>query len=105
MKTDWNNNKIVLEKFNCLDKEEILVAKKIIEKYIQKIEKITEYTRLKLEMKVYSKTKVTEFEVKGHLECDKERVLSEKRDLNPFVALNEVLEKLLKEIKHKIERK
>ncbi len=105
MKTDWNNDKIVLEKFNCLDKEEILVAKKIVEKYAQKIVKITECNQIKLEMKVHSKVKVNNFEVIGRIEYKGGNVMSEKQDINPFVAIDLVMEKMFKEIQHKIERK
>lgn len=105
MKTDSNNSKIVLERFDCLDKEEILVAKKIIEKYAQKIEKITEYTNIKLEIKAHSKVKVNSFEVIGHIDYKGGTVLSTQQDVNPFVAIDLVMEKMLKEIQHKLERK
>ena len=105
MKTDSNNIKIVLEKFDCLDKEEILVARKIIEKYAQKIEKITKYNKIKLEIKAHSKVKVNNFEVIGHIEYKDGTVMSDRQDTNPFVAIDLVMEKMFKEIKHKIERK
>ncbi|MEI7718596.1 MAG: hypothetical protein WCI72_01915 [archaeon] len=105
MKTDSNNSKIVLERFDCLDKEEILVAKKIVEKYAQKIEKITEYNKIKLEIKAHSKVKVNNFEVNGHIEYKSGTVMSEKQDINPFVAIDLVMEKMFKEIQHKLERK
>lgn len=105
MKTDSNNNKIVLEKFDCLDKEEILVAKKIIEKYVQKIERITEYNKVKLEIKAHSKVKVNNFEVIGHIDYKGGMVVSDKQDINPFVAIDFVMEKMLKEIQHKLERR
>lgn len=105
MKTDSNNNKIVLEKFDCLDKEEILVAKKIIEKYVQKIEKITEYNKVKLEIKAHSKVKVNNFEVIGHIDYKDGMVMSDKQDTNPFIAIDFVMEKMFKEIQHKLDRK
>jgi ribosome-associated translation inhibitor RaiA len=105
MKTDSNNSKIVLEKFDCLDKEEILVARKIIEKYVQKMEKIAEIEKVKLEIKAHSKTKVNNFEVIGHADYRGGFVLSEKQDKNPFVAIDFVMEKMLKEMQHKIDRK
>jgi len=105
MKTDSNDSIIVFEGFDSLDKEEILVARKIVEKYAQKIEKITEITRIKLELKAHSKVKVNNFEVKGHIEYKGGKVLSEQQDINPFVAIDLVMEKMLKEIKHKIDRK
>ena len=105
MITDWKNSKIVLEKFDCLDEQEIVVAKKIIEKYVEKVCKITEYRQIKLELKTHSKTKFKNFEIKGHIEYNGGMVMSEKQDINPFVAIDFVMEKMLKEIQHKIERK
>jgi len=105
MKTDAYENKIVLEKFNCLDKEEIIVAKKIIEKYAQKIKKFTDYKQIKIEIKAHSKINLKNFEVIGHIEYAHGKTSSERQDKNPFVAIDFVMEKMLKEIQHKEERK
>lgn len=105
MKNDSNNQKIVFEKFDCLDKEEILVARKIVEKYAQKIEKITEIEQIKLELKAHAKVKVNNFEVKGHINYKQGKSMSEQQDTNPFVAIDLAMEKMFKEIQHKIDRK
>jgi ribosome-associated translation inhibitor RaiA len=105
MKVDSNKRKIVFEKFDCLDKEEVLVARKIVEKYAQKIEKITEIEQIKLELKAHSKVKVNNFEVKGHIDYKQGTAMSEQQDINPFVAIDIVMEKMFQEIKHKIDRK
>ena len=96
------SSKIILEKFDCLDEDELVVAKKLIQKYVQKIEKITDYDKMKLEIKVHPKNNLRHFEVKGHLEYSRNRAMSEGQDSNPFVAIDTVLEKILKEIQHKI---
>jgi len=98
------SNKIILEKFDCLDEDELVVAKKLIQKYVQKIEKITSYDKMKLETKVHPKNNLRHFEVKGHLEYGSNRAMSEAQDSNPFVALDAALENILKEIQHKIRK-
>ena len=45
------------------------------------------------------------FEVKGHLEYQNGRAISEDNGLNPFIAIKNVLENMLKEIQHKIRKK
>jgi hypothetical protein len=105
MKADSNSNQILFEKFDSLDKEEILVARKIVEKYAQKIEKITEIKQIKLEMKAHSKVKVNNFEIKGRVEYTQGVAISDQQDINPFVAIDLVMEKMFKEIQHKIDRK
>lgn len=105
MKTNSNETKIVFEKFDSLDKEEVLVARKIVEKYAQKIEKITEIMQIKLEIKVHSKVKVNNFEIKGRIEYKQGTAMSDQQDINPFVAIDLVMEKMFKEIQHKIDRK
>jgi ribosome-associated translation inhibitor RaiA len=95
------NSKIILEKFDCLDADELVIAKKLIQKYVQKIEKIVDYDKMKLEIKVHPKNNLRHFEIKGHLEYKENRAMSESQDSNPFVALDIVLENILKEIKHK----
>jgi ribosome-associated translation inhibitor RaiA len=105
MEIGSNKRKIVFEKFDCLDKDEILVARKIVEKYAQKIEKITEIEQIKLEIKAHSKVKINNFEVKGHIDYKQGSALSEQQNTNPFVAIDLVMEKMFQEIKHKIDRK
>ncbi len=99
------DSKIVLERFDCLDEQEIIAAKKLVQKYTQKIEKVTDYKKIRLEIKVHPKNNSRHFEVKGHLDYDGGMVTSDNQDMNPFVAIDKVLDNLLKEIQHKISRK
>lgn len=92
---------IVLENFE-LDKDEMLVARKIIDKCANKIERYVEYEELKLEMKVRQKDKNRHFIIKGRVIHPKGKVVSEQEDMNPFVAINETLTKMLVEIQHSI---
>lgn len=95
------DSKIILEKFDCLDEDELVVAKKLIQKYVQKIEKIASYDKMKLDIKVHPKNNLRNFEIKGHLEHKDNRATSDAQDSNPFVALDLVLGNILKEIQHK----
>lgn len=101
MVVDGLNGKILLERFDCLDEQEIIVAKKLVQKYAQKIEKVIDYKKIKLELKVHPKVNSRQFEAKGHLEYDGGMVTSDNQDMNPFVAIDKVLENMLKEIQHK----
>jgi ribosome-associated translation inhibitor RaiA len=98
------DSKIVLERFDCLDEQEIITAKKLVQKYVQKIEKISDYKKIKLEIKVHPKNNSRHFEVKGHLDYDGGMVTSEDQDSSPFVAIDKVLGNLLKEIQHKVRK-
>lgn len=95
---------ILLEKFE-LDDDEMIVAKKLIGKHAEKIKRLVDYDELKLEMKVHKKGKNNHFEIKGHLVYKGGHAMSDRQDTNPFVAMNEVLEKINKELEHKINKK
>jgi ribosome-associated translation inhibitor RaiA len=97
-------SKIVLEKFD-LDEEEMTTAKKLIEKHAEKIGRLVDYQELRLEMRIHKKEKNNHFEIKGQVIYDNGKVVSERQDTNPFVALREVLEKMQTELEHKIRKK
>jgi ribosome-associated translation inhibitor RaiA len=92
---------IVLENFK-LDEDEMLVAKKIVDKCADKIGRYVEYEELKLEMKVRQKERNQHFIIKGRVIHPHGKVVSEQEDTNPFVAINETLTKMLVEIQHSI---
>jgi len=95
---------ILLEKFE-LDDEEMLVARNLVGKYAEKIKRVTEYQQIKLEMRVHQKGKNKHFEIKAHLDYSRGRAVSENQDTNPFVAIDAVMEKLLNEVNHAINKK
>jgi len=92
---------IVLENFE-LDADEMIVARKIIDKCANKIKRYVEYEELKLEMKVRQKDKNKQFIIKGLIMHPRGKVVSEQEDKNPFVAINKTLTKMLVEIQHSI---
>jgi ribosome-associated translation inhibitor RaiA len=101
MVTSKANGSIVLEKFE-LDEDEMLVAKKIIDKCAGKVKRYVDYEQIKLEMKVRQKGKNKHFEIKGHILYPNGKAISEQEDINPFVAINNTLSKMLTEIQHAI---
>lgn len=101
MVVDALDGRILLERFDCLDEQEIIVAKKLIQKYTEKIKKIVDYKKIKIELKVHPKNNSRQFEVKSHLEYDGGMVTSDGQNTNPFIAMDMVLENILKEIQHK----
>jgi ribosome-associated translation inhibitor RaiA len=103
MGTNEQDNKILLEKFD-LDDNEMIIAKKLINKYAEKIKRLVEYNQIKLEMKVHQKNKNKHFEIKGRVDFKKGKAMSEKQDPNPFVAIDGVMEKLVSEINHSIKK-
>lgn len=100
METELGGN-IILSNFE-LDGQEMVVAKKLVGNYASKIKNFHDYEQLKLEMKSSNKGKTKKYEIKGLLIFNGNRLSSEATGFNPFVLLDEVLGKLLKEIEHKI---
>lgn len=94
---------IVLSNFE-LDGNEMVVVKKMVGTYAKKIKNFHDYEELKLEMKVIDKGKTKKFEIKGLLLYAGNRASSEAMGFNPFVLINEVLEKILNEVKHKVKK-
>jgi hypothetical protein len=94
------NGSIVLSNFK-LDETELIVAKKIIGNFAEKIRNFQEYKEIKLEMKMHSKQGAKNYEMHAFVEFDGWKATSESRGINPFVLINEVMEKVLNETKHK----
>lgn len=94
---------IVLSDFN-LDKQELIVAKKIAGKYAEKIRHFTEYQELKLEMKEHQRER-RKFGIRALLTFDGGKAVAEEEGDNAFVILDEVLRKILAEVEHKIKKK
>jgi ribosome-associated translation inhibitor RaiA len=102
MVTDEIDSKILLAKFD-LEPEEMAAARKLAEKYAERIGHLTEYDEIKLEMKVHRKDKNKHFEIRGLVVYKGDKAYSEVSDMNPLKAIDAVLNKLLNEIKHKTE--
>ena len=95
---------IILSGFN-IDSGELIIVKKIIGKYGEKIRNVKDYKELKVGLKVHIGPKKTEnqkFEFKVRVLFDGDEVFAESQGLNIFVALDEVLKKILNETEHKI---
>ena len=101
MVTEEFQSKISFEKFE-LDSAEMETAKKIVDKYAEKLMRlIPRYEEIRLEMKVRKKGKNNHFQIKGLVFFQGVRVASEDQDMNPFVAIDSVMKKMLVEIEHK----
>lgn len=94
---------IVFEKFD-LDSDELLVAKKVVGKYAEKIRNFVEYNEIKLEMRSHLKATNKHFELKGHVLFNGNKVLSEAEGRNPFVLIDEVMAKMLQEVEHIVKK-
>jgi hypothetical protein len=94
---------ILLEKFD-LEPEEIEEAKGIIAKYSEKILHLTKYKEIRLEMRTHKKTKNNQFEIKGRVLFNEGKAVSEFQDVNPFLAIHKVFDKLLVEIEHRVKK-
>lgn len=90
---------IVLSNFE-MDGQEMVIVKKLVGNYAKKIGNLCPYEELKLEMKTSNKGKTKKFEVKGLAIFTGNRVTSESTGFNPFVLINEVLNKMLAEVQH-----
>jgi hypothetical protein len=88
-----------------LDGQEMIIVKKMIGNCARKIKNFTEYRDLKVEMKIHQKNKGhKKYEFKASLIFDVRRADAEVEGLNPFVALNELLSKILGEVEHKVKK-
>ena len=94
---------IVLSNFE-MDSQEMVVIKKIVGNYAKKIKNFQDYQELKLEMKSSSKGKNKKFEINGLLVFAGDRASSKAVGFNPYMLINEVLDKLLKEAEHKTKK-
>lgn len=104
MTTEKVGGNIVFEKFD-LDSEELVVAKKVVGKYAEKIKNFAEYDEIKLEMKSHSKDKKKHFELKGQVLLEAGKITSQSEGRNPFVLIDEVMGNILQEIEHKTKKK
>ena len=82
----------------------MIVAKKLVDKHAEKIRRVVDYQELKLEMRIHKKANNNHFEIRGQVIYDRGKVESERQDVNPFIAITEVLEKMRTELEHKIHK-
>lgn len=94
---------IILSRFN-LDKEEMIIVKKIVGKYAEKIRHFSDYQELKLEMKTHKKGRNKKFEIRALLTFGSEKATSEETGFNPFLLIDEILKKVLQEVEHKVKK-
>ena len=91
---------IVLSNFD-LDNQEMIIIKKIVGNYAEKIRRLRQYKELKIEMRTHLKAKNKNFEINARLEYDGGQAIAEAQGLNPFVLTTEILKKILNEVEHK----
>ncbi len=91
---------IVLSNFE-LDIPEIIIVKKLVGKYAEKIREFIEFQELKLELKEHKKQDKKTYEIKAHIMIDGKGYFSETQGLNVFVCIDESLKKIIEEIKNK----
>jgi hypothetical protein len=94
---------IVLSNFE-IDNQEMIVIKKLVGNYAQKIKRFSEYEEIKLELKTIEKGKTKRYELKALVVFNGNRAVSEATGFNLFVLTNEVLEKVTKEIENTIRK-
>jgi len=103
MKTQELGGNILLQNFD-LDGTEMVVVRKLVGKYAEKIRHFTQYDELKLEMKSHKKGKNKQFEIKALLSYDKNLAFSEAQGLNVFVLIDDIMKKVLQEVEQKIKK-
>ena len=92
---------ITLKGFSDLGGGELVVVKKLVGRYARKISETSDsYKGLTVTMKpVHKKEKNQKYELHALVELDGDRKTSEVTNQNLFVALDEVLQKVLAQIK------
>ena len=104
MVTAGSSGNILLEKFE-LNPDEMKTVNEAVQKYAEKIGRLVNYERIRLEMKVHKKGKNSHFEIMGLITFPGGRASSEERDVNPFVSIDKVMARMLAEIEHLVGRK
>jgi len=94
---------IILSNFE-LDKQETIVAKKIIGNYAKKIRNLADYQELKIDMKVHEKSHRHKFEINAFLEFDGKKAVASEEGFNPYILINNILNNLVEEVKHKLQK-
>ena len=92
---------ITLSGFN-LDGSDMVIIRKMVGHYADKIRNVREYKSLGLEMKTHKKLNRRDFEICAHIVFDGFLVSSKSRGDNPFNVIGLVLKKCLSEAEHKI---
>ena len=95
--------------FNKLDKSEIKEIENIVSNNIKQIKRYTNIIALRLHLKILHEKKdakqMPTHKIDVTLETDKGNFFSTTENRNLYTALNDVLENLLKQLKHKHPRK
>jgi len=94
---------IILTGFK-LYKQEMILVKKIVGNYAKKIRNFADYNQLKIELRTHKKNKKEVYEAKVSLDVNGEILSAEDRDFNPFSLIDNVLKKVLQEVRHKSEK-
>lgn len=102
MKQELGGN-ILLSGFN-LDGEEMVVVRKMVGNYARKIRHVSNYDELKLTMKVHKKDKNEHFELHALVSFGGKEIIAKGEGLNPFTLIDNVMKKILQEVKDKIRK-
>ena len=95
---------IVLENFE-LDSQEMVIVRKMVGKYAEKIHHFRDYESIRVNMKKHGKNHNEMFEIDALCTFDEMAVTSESSGRNPFVLINDVMKMLLREVEHKVKKR
>ncbi len=92
--------------FEKLEKAEITVVKKILQKYLSKLENEVAYNLLKIKLRQHQKGKMFSHELRADLIVRPGRVISASLQYkNLYNGLNLIMKKLLSGVEHRIKKK
>ncbi len=91
---------IVLSGFD-IDNAEKIVIKKMVGKYAEKMRHFAEYQEILLTMKKNKENKTERYEINGLAVFDGGRAEASAEGFNPFILINEVMQKIIKETENK----
>ncbi len=94
---------IILNGFD-LDVQEKIIVKKMIGKYAEKIRDKIGYDKIQLTMQKHKEVKTEKYEIQGLVVFGKGRAVAEAEGFNPFMLIDEVMQKIIKEIGNKVKK-
>jgi len=94
---------IILNGFD-IDSAEKLIVKKMIGKYAEKIRNMADYQEILLTMQIHKEVKTEKYEIYGLVILSNGKAESTASGFNPFILVNEVMQKIIKEIEGKFKQ-
>ncbi|MFW6007700.1 MAG: hypothetical protein ACOCP8_00430 [archaeon] len=89
-----------LSGFNDLERDQMIVLKKVVGNYISNFSGFGEVVTLSLNLKKVHETEASAiYEIKANLEFDKDQYHSSSENRNLFVSIDDVMKKLETQIK------